>query len=40
MDRLGHKFFISLFVTGLCLYLFDMGMAATVVTFVTTFLTV
>lgn len=40
MDRLGHKFCISLFVTLLCLYLFDMDTASTIVTFVTTFLTV
>lgn len=40
MDRLGHKFFISLVVTALCVYLFYMGVAGTIVTFGTTFVTV
>jgi len=40
LDRFGHKFFISLFVNALCVYLFDMGIAGALVTFGSTFLTV
>jgi len=40
MNGLGHKFFISLLVTSLCLYFFDLGIGGAALTFGTTFLTV